>query len=96
MIEMLIMTKAKVWARDYQGDEKWSPGIVTKQTGPVSYEMNVRGQTWSRHAEQLRPAEETVTEQAERRSAETEQHARPKRNIKEPERLTYEQLGKPN
>ena len=83
------MTKAKVWARDYQGDEKWSLGIVTKQTGPVSYEVNVRGKIWNRHAEQLRPAAEAVTEQAEGRSSEPEQHPRPKRNVKEPERLTY-------
>ena len=62
----------------------------------MSYEVNVRGQTWNRHAEQLPPAEEAITEQAERRSSEPEQHARPKRNIKEPERLTYEQLGNPN
>ena len=40
------------------------PGMVTKQTGPVSY---VRGQTWNGHAEQLRPAAatEAQTEQSD-------------------------------
>ena len=39
--------ETKVWARDYRGCEKWSPGVVTKQTGPVSYQVNVRGQVWN-------------------------------------------------
>ena len=63
-----VFTKeANVWARDYQGCDKWTPGVVTKQTGPVSYEVNVRGQTWNRHAEQLRPAAttEAQTEQSD-------------------------------
>ena len=42
-------------AKNYQGGEQCSPGVVTKQTGPVSYEVDV-GDVWNRHAEQLHPA----------------------------------------
>ena len=91
-------TEARVWVRDYRGDDKWSPGIVTKQTGPVSYEVDVGEQSWHRHAEQLRPAD--IPEQSDggrnyEPNQDANQDTRPKRNIKVPERLTYEQLGKP-
>ena len=91
-------TEARVWVRDYRGDDKWSPGIVTKQTGPVSYEVDVGEQSLHRHAEQLRPAD--IPEQSDggrnyEPNQDANQDTRPKRNIKVPERLTYEQLGKP-
>ena len=69
----------------------------TQQTGPASYEVGVRGQIWNRHAEQLRPATEAPREPSgEGSSAESNPHTRPRRNIKEPDRLTYDQLGKPS
>ena len=90
MIEVKeFMTEAKVWARDHRGYEKWSPGIVTKQTGPVSYQVNVKGQTWNRHAEQLRPAADAPIQQSNEESSELNEYTRPRRNIKEPKRLAY-------
>ena len=72
-----------MWVRDYRGCEKWSPGVVTRQTGPVSYEVNVRGQTWNRHAEQLRPglvneptASSPEEQQGEESTQETTSHSK--------------------
>ena len=47
-----------VVVRDYRlGQEKWQPGIVAQKKGTRSYEVNVNsgGNTWRRHAEQMRP-----------------------------------------
>ena len=44
-----------VLVRDYRkGEEKWTPGTVTSQAGPVSYQVSV-GSThrWNRHADQM-------------------------------------------
>ena len=46
---------ARVWVRDYRRCKNWSPGVIAKQSGPVSYEVNVRGQLWNQHAEQSQP-----------------------------------------
>ena len=43
-----------VWARNYRGKDKWMPGVVLQKTGPVSYQVQVQGMRWRRHAEQLR------------------------------------------
>ena len=45
-----------VLARNYRGTEKWRQGVVSTQSGPVSYTVDV-GETdsWRRHADQLLP-----------------------------------------
>ena len=43
-------------SRDYQGDVKWSSGLIVKNTGPLMYEVQVApGIIWRRHIDQLRP-----------------------------------------
>ena len=42
-----------VLVRNVRDGSKWLPGEVCAKTGPVSYEVNVCGQVWRRHAEQL-------------------------------------------
>ena len=51
--EHVFQPNQKVWVRDYRGTDKWAPGEVIKPTGPVSYEIEVRGQSWRRHADQV-------------------------------------------
>jgi hypothetical protein len=44
-----------VMARNYSGKDKWLPGIVRAQTGPLSYEIEVgSNRIWRRHIHQLR------------------------------------------
>ena len=44
-----------VVARNYRGGDKWVPGIIAAQTGPLSYQVRVASNTvWNRHADQLR------------------------------------------
>ena len=90
-------TETKVWARNYRGSEQWCPGVVTKQTGPVSYEVDVGGDVWNRHAEQLCPAATAESPPETRTEVEVEpqRSPRPKRNVRKLERLTYEQPGEP-
>ncbi|XP_039620150.1 uncharacterized protein K02A2.6-like [Polypterus senegalus] len=43
-----------VLVRDYRRGEKWTPGVVTSQLGPVSYSVKVgNAEDWKRHADQL-------------------------------------------
>ncbi|XP_059397972.1 uncharacterized protein K02A2.6-like [Carassius carassius] len=43
-----------VLARDYRGRERWTSGVVTAQSGPVSYTVDVGASAeWRRHADQL-------------------------------------------
>ena len=42
--------QTKVWAKNYRGGEQWSPGVITKQTGPMSYKVDIGGDVWNRHA----------------------------------------------
>ncbi|KAL1278775.1 hypothetical protein QQF64_025448 [Cirrhinus molitorella] len=43
-----------VLARDYRGRERWPSGVVTAQSGPVSYTVDVgTSEEWRRHADQL-------------------------------------------
>nr|XP_055071051.1 uncharacterized protein K02A2.6-like [Misgurnus anguillicaudatus] len=43
-----------VLARDYRGRERWTPGVVTAQSGPVSYTVDVgASEEWRRHTDQL-------------------------------------------
>ncbi|XP_056089739.1 uncharacterized protein K02A2.6-like [Rhinichthys klamathensis goyatoka] len=43
-----------VLARDYRGRERWTSGVVTAQSGPVSYTVDVgASEEWRRHADQL-------------------------------------------
>ena len=47
-----------VSVRDYRGKQKWIPGIVKAQTGPVSYQVQVGSQmVWRRHVDQLLDAD---------------------------------------
>ena len=44
-----------VYARNYSIGPTWLPGIILKQTGPVSFVLKLeRGYEWHRHADQLR------------------------------------------
>ena len=58
--------------------------------------INIRGQTWNQHAEQLRSAAEAPIQLSDEGSLASNKYTRPRRNIKELERLTYDQLGNPN
>ncbi|XP_043226784.1 uncharacterized protein K02A2.6-like [Amphibalanus amphitrite] len=52
-----------VWARSYTGRDKWRLGKINAATGPRSFEVDMGdGVTWSRHADQLWPAERKATE----------------------------------
>ena len=44
-------------ACDYRPDQaKWTPGIVSQNNGPLSYDIEVAPRvTWKRHVDQLRP-----------------------------------------
>ena len=44
---------ATVWARSYDGRQKWVRGTVVARPGPVSYEVDVGHVIWSRHVDQL-------------------------------------------
>jgi hypothetical protein len=43
-----------VWVRDVQHDRGWLPGIIIRQTGLLSYIVNIDGRHQRRHADQLR------------------------------------------
>ena len=45
----------KVFARTYRTSLKWIPGIISKKTGPVSYEIAIEGGTIRRHVDQIIP-----------------------------------------
>ena len=47
-----------VWAQNYRPGEKWLPGVVLEKVGPVSYRVEVQGQVWRRHVDQLLQREE--------------------------------------
>ena len=49
-----FISNQPVWVRNYRGTNKWVPGTIIKQTGPVSYVVQVQQYIWKRHAEQLR------------------------------------------
>ena len=44
---------ATVWARSYDGRQKWVRGTVVARPDPVSYEVDVGHVVWSRHVDQL-------------------------------------------
>ena len=47
-----------VWARCFTGKDKWRLGRIRAATGPRSFEVDMGdGVTWSRHADQLWPAD---------------------------------------
>ncbi|XP_060603332.1 uncharacterized protein K02A2.6-like [Ruditapes philippinarum] len=48
-----------VMIRDYREKyEKWIPGVIKTQTGPVSYRVEISpGVSWKRHADQIRAAD---------------------------------------
>ncbi|KAL7891832.1 hypothetical protein AOLI_G00013080 [Acnodon oligacanthus] len=44
----------KVLVRDYGGGEKWTPGEVSAETGPVSYTVDIgSSENWRRHDDQM-------------------------------------------
>ncbi|CAB4017152.1 PREDICTED: LOW QUALITY PROTEIN: uncharacterized protein K02A2.6-like [Paramuricea clavata] len=54
-----------VMARNYSGKDKWLPGIVRAQTGPLSYEIKVGpNRIWRRHIDQLRASSVKVNDQS--------------------------------
>ncbi|CAB4002372.1 Hypothetical predicted protein, partial [Paramuricea clavata] len=53
-------------ARNYSGKDKWLPGIVRAQTGPLSYEIKVGpNRIWRRHIDQLRASSVKVNDQSD-------------------------------
>ncbi|PFX23520.1 Uncharacterized protein K02A2.6 [Stylophora pistillata] len=50
-----------VLARNYGKGNLWSKGVVSKQTGPVSYQVQVSTSTWRRHLDQLIRSELPIT-----------------------------------
>ena len=45
----------QVLVRDYRAQqEKWLPGAIQYENGPVTYGVNVNGAIWKRHVDQLR------------------------------------------
>lgn len=47
-----------VWAQNYRPGEKWLPRVVLEKVGPVSYRVEVQGQVWRWHVDQLLRREE--------------------------------------
>ncbi|CAB4015954.1 Hypothetical predicted protein [Paramuricea clavata] len=51
---------------NYSGKDKWLPGIVRAQTGPLSYEIKVGpNRIWRRHIDQLRASSVKVNDQSD-------------------------------
>lgn len=44
-----------VWARNYRTSEKWRSGTIVEQLAPLTYLVDVGGQVWKRHVDQLLP-----------------------------------------
>ena len=44
----------KVLARSYGRGNTWAVGIDTKQTGPISYQVQVGSLVWNRHADHIK------------------------------------------
>ena len=44
-----------VFARQYLGPSKWVGGVITRRTGPLSYDVQVGDQISSKHSAQLLP-----------------------------------------
>ncbi|KAF5395688.1 hypothetical protein PHET_11729 [Paragonimus heterotremus] len=40
--------------RDFRGQDKWTPAVISKRNGKVIYEVTVGEDTWRRHINQLR------------------------------------------
>lgn len=51
-----------VLARSYGRGDPWTVGVVTKKTGPISYQVQVGSSVWRRHLNQLRSCELPVTQ----------------------------------
>jgi hypothetical protein len=55
----------RVIARSYREGEKWLAGIISKKTGPVSYEVRISGGVIRRHVDQIRkdhrPEEQSIS-----------------------------------
>ncbi|KAF5395745.1 hypothetical protein PHET_11552 [Paragonimus heterotremus] len=51
-----------VLAKDYRdGVEKWTADRILRQSGRVTYDMEVQSPVWVRHTNQLRPSFQSVT-----------------------------------
>ena len=56
----------KVAVRDYRAKpHKWVTGTINAKTGPLSYKVNVGGQIWRRHVDQLKDTAAPETEARE-------------------------------
>ncbi|KAL9984702.1 hypothetical protein ACROYT_G007028 [Oculina patagonica] len=43
----------QVLVQNFRGEPKWLGGVITEQTGPVSYKVLVGDQLWKRHIDQM-------------------------------------------
>ncbi|KAL9979213.1 hypothetical protein ACROYT_G016843 [Oculina patagonica] len=43
----------QVLVQNFRGEPKWLGGVITEQTGPVSYKVLVGDQLWKRHVDQM-------------------------------------------
>ena len=50
-----------VFVKNYRHGPGWLPGTVVRQKGPVSYDVQVAGEVWHRHMDQLRNHYGTTT-----------------------------------
>lgn len=55
--------------RDYRGRNKWLPGVIVKQTGPVSFQVEVSTaegvRVWRRHQDQVIHAKPVESSQSD-------------------------------
>ncbi len=54
-----------VWVRNYSGPDKWKAGVVLRQLGPVTFEVQVGTQLYHRHVGQLRPRHSLDTDKSD-------------------------------
>ena len=52
----------KVLARSYGRGDPWAVGIITKQTGPISYQIQVGSSVWRGHVDQLKRCDLPLTD----------------------------------
>ncbi|KRZ71620.1 Transposon Tf2-11 polyprotein [Trichinella papuae] len=60
-----------VYIKNYSKEDKWSPAIIERQTGPVSYDTRTpEGERHRRHVDQLRPRVDTSKEKIQEKENE--------------------------
>ena len=54
----ITLYNTSVAVRDYRGQYRWIPGVITSKTGPISYKVSIApGVVWRRHTDQIRSAD---------------------------------------